>query len=89
MLDPKLFIGFRKSLLLKANPPMLNPMVELVPAPWTDPSAVAEARTLMEQVGQVPIVLKKEIEGFVQARIQAAIFHVAWQLIAVSRVCEY
>ncbi|PVD19038.1 hypothetical protein C0Q70_21597 [Pomacea canaliculata] len=69
-----------------ANPPMLNPMVELVPAPWTDPSAVAEARTLMEQVGQVPIVLKREIEGFVQARIQAAIFHVAWQLIAEDYV---
>ncbi|KAK7090665.1 lambda-crystallin-like [Littorina saxatilis] len=69
-----------------ANPPLLNPMVELVPAPWTEPAAVDRARALMEVIGQVPIVLNKEIDGFVQARIQAAIIHVAWQLVSEDYV---
>ncbi|KAK7489339.1 hypothetical protein BaRGS_00019447 [Batillaria attramentaria] len=67
-----------------ANPPFLNPMVELVPAPWTQESAIEWARVLVAGIGQVPIVLKKEIDGFVQARIQAAIQNVAWYLITVS-----
>ncbi|KAK7489338.1 hypothetical protein BaRGS_00019446 [Batillaria attramentaria] len=64
-----------------ANPPFLNPMVELVPAPWTQESAIEWARELAEGIGQVPIVLKKEIDGFVSSRIQAAIQNVAWHLI--------
>jgi 3-hydroxyacyl-CoA dehydrogenase len=59
-------------------------MVELVPAPWTDPAAVQKAKDLMESIGQVPIVLKKEIDGFVQARIQCSIWNAAWQLLKVT-----
>nr|KAG5701385.1 hypothetical protein BaRGS_032717 [Batillaria attramentaria] len=69
-----------------ANPPFLNPMVELVPAPWTQESAIEWARVLVAGIGQVPIVLKKEIDGFVQARIQAAIQNVAWYLITEDYV---
>nr|KAG5701384.1 hypothetical protein BaRGS_032716 [Batillaria attramentaria] len=69
-----------------ANPPFLNPMVELVPAPWTQESAIEWARELAEGIGQVPIVLKKEIDGFVSSRIQAAIQNVAWHLITEDYV---
>ena len=41
------------------NPPHLVPLVELVPAPWTDPDAVRRTRALMESVGQEPITMHK------------------------------
>src|SRR5580700_6154538 len=47
------------------NPPHLVPLVELVGAPWTAPETIAAAKALYEAVGQVPIVVRKEIEGFI------------------------
>jgi 3-hydroxyacyl-CoA dehydrogenase len=42
---------------------------------------VAEARTLYESVGQVPIVLKREVEGFVLNRLQAILLSEALRLV--------
>lgn len=62
------------------NPPHLIPVVELVPAPWTDPSIPALLRAFMEEVGQKPIVVNREIEGFVLNRLQGALLNEAWAL---------
>lgn len=62
------------------NPPHLVPVVELVPAPWTDPDALHRARALMSTVGQVPISLTREIDGFVLNRLQGALLNEAWAL---------
>lgn len=62
------------------NPPHLIPLVEIVPAPWTDPSIAPVLRNLMESVGQKPIVLKREIHGFVLNRLQGALLNEAWAL---------
>ena len=62
------------------NPPYLVPLVELSPAPWTAPEVVERARQLQAAVGQVPIVVKKEIQGFVLNRLQAALLSEAWRL---------
>ena len=62
------------------NPPFLVPLVELSPAPWTAPDVVERARRLQASVGQVPIVVKKEIQGFVLNRLQAALLAEAWRL---------
>jgi L-gulonate 3-dehydrogenase len=62
------------------NPPYLVPLVELSPAPWTAPDVVERARQLQISVGQVPIVVKKEIQGFVLNRLQAALLAEAWRL---------
>jgi len=40
------------------NPPHLVPIVELAPAPWTDPKAVARARKIYEKAGQVPVAFR-------------------------------
>lgn len=64
------------------NPPHLVPVVELVPAPWTDPEALAFTRSLMEQVGQVPVSLAREVEGFILNRLQGALLNEAWALYA-------
>jgi 3-hydroxyacyl-CoA dehydrogenase len=65
-----------------ANPPYLIPVVELVPAPWTSPETMARVRALMSEVGQEPIALTREIQGFVINRLQGALLSEAWQLVA-------
>ena len=62
------------------NPPHLVPLVELSPAPWTATRVVERARQLQLSAGQVPIVVKKEIQGFVLNRLQAALLAEAWRL---------
>lgn len=62
------------------NPPHLAPVVELVPAPWTDADALEGARELMHAVGQVPVTLAREIDGFVLNRLQGALLNEAWAL---------
>lgn len=62
------------------NPPHLVPLVELGPAPWTAAETVDRARALLEAAGQVPIVVKKEIQGFILNRLQAALINEAMRL---------
>jgi 3-hydroxyacyl-CoA dehydrogenase len=63
------------------NPPYLAPIVELVPAPWTAAATMASVRALMERVGQTPIELSREIEGFVLNRLQGVLLMEAWRLV--------
>ena len=64
------------------NPPYLIPLVELAPAPWTDAAVLASAKTIYHEAGQVPVVLHKEITGFLLNRIQAAVLNEALNLYA-------
>jgi 3-hydroxyacyl-CoA dehydrogenase len=63
------------------NPPHLVPLVEVSPAPWTSPDVVRRTRELQEKVGQVPILVNKEIQGFILNRLQAALTFEAWRLV--------
>ncbi len=62
------------------NPPYLVPVVEVVPAPWTDPGAVDGAMALMAEVGQSPVLVRREIEGFILNRLQGVLLREAWDL---------
>ena len=64
------------------NPPYLIPLVELCPAPWTDPATVARARDLMTRAGQTPVTVAKEVAGFVLNRLQVALVAEAFRLVA-------
>lgn len=64
------------------NPPYLIPAVEIVPAPWTDPAAMEKTRQLAIASGQAPIVMKREIDGFVMNRLQGALLEEAFRLVA-------
>jgi 3-hydroxyacyl-CoA dehydrogenase len=68
------------------NPPHLIPLVEIVPAPWTSEEAVVQAKQVYEAVGQVPIVVRKEIEGFVLNRLQGALLAEAFRLVGEGYV---
>ncbi|CAB3748878.1 3-hydroxyacyl-CoA dehydrogenase [Paraburkholderia humisilvae] len=63
------------------NPPSVVPLVELVPAPWTDPAVIERARTLYQRAGQVPIVVNREIQGFIVNRLQGALLAEAFRLV--------
>lgn len=52
------------------NPPYYVPLVEIVPAPWTNPEVVVKTKALMLEIGQKPVTLTREIEGFALNRIQ-------------------
>src|ERR1700759_5215889 len=62
------------------TPPHLVPIVELVPAPWTDPAILPWLRGVMQSVGQAPIVVNREIEGFILNRLQGVLLKEAWAL---------
>lgn len=64
------------------NPPYLVPAVEIVPAPWTEPQVVERTRDFIVGVGQSPIVMKREIDGFVMNRLQGALLQEAFRLVA-------
>jgi 3-hydroxyacyl-CoA dehydrogenase len=66
------------------NPPYLIPAVELVPAPWTDPAVMERTRALMVAVGQAPIVMKRELDGFIMNRMQGALLQEAFRLVAAG-----
>jgi L-gulonate 3-dehydrogenase len=63
------------------NPPHIVPIVEISPAPWTSAEVVAKTRALHEKVGQVAITVKKEVEGFILNRLQAALLLESWRLV--------
>ena len=64
------------------NPPYLIPAAELVPAPWTEAAVVEKTRDLMVAAGQAPIVMKRELDGFVMNRMQGALLEEAFRLVA-------
>jgi L-gulonate 3-dehydrogenase len=64
------------------NPPHLVPVVELCSAPWTSQATLDRACITMESIGQVPVVVRREIEGFVLNRLQGALLTEAMRLVA-------
>lgn len=64
------------------NPPHLIPLVEIVPGATTDPEAVTEAVAFYRALGKTPLVLRKEIPGFVANRLQRALFRECFHLVS-------
>lgn len=64
------------------NPPYLIPAVEVVPAPWTRPEIAARTGRFLTEIGQAPIMMKREIDGFVMNRLQGALLQEAFRLVA-------
>lgn len=66
------------------NPPYLIPAVDVVPSPATSADVMDRAANLMRDCGQAPIRMKREDPGFLTIRIQGAIYHEAWRLVAAG-----
>ena len=64
------------------NPPYLLPLVEIVGGKKTDPTAVDWAHDFYQHAGKAPLVMKKEIPGFVATRLQEALWREALHMVA-------
>jgi 3-hydroxyacyl-CoA dehydrogenase len=63
------------------NPPHLIPIVELCGAPWTSQETITRAREIYQSLEQVPIIVNREVEGFVLNRLQGALLAEAFRLV--------
>ncbi|MCU6709175.1 3-hydroxyacyl-CoA dehydrogenase NAD-binding domain-containing protein [Paenibacillus sp. J5C_2022] len=59
------------------NPAHLIPLVEIVGMPDTPPHLLEELVSLLRQCGKTPVVLNKDIPGFIANRLQAALLREA------------
>lgn len=71
------------------NPPHLVPVVELCGAPWTSSQTRTRARDVLRAVGQVPIDVKREIDGFILNRLQVALLTEAFRLVQEGYVSPH
>ena len=62
-------------------PPHVVPLVEIVGGDQTDPDVVPKLVDVFQNMGQVPVVLKRFIPGFIVNRIQRAIGRETFNLI--------
>ncbi|KAM4796840.1 lambda-crystallin homolog isoform 2-T2 [Rhinophrynus dorsalis] len=69
------------AILIQVNPPYFVPLVELVPHPETETSTIERTYDLMKKIGQSPVKLMKETDGFVLNRLQYAVISEAWRLV--------
>jgi L-gulonate 3-dehydrogenase len=63
------------------NPPYLIPATEVVPAPWTSPDVVERACAILRAAGQKPLIMAKELDGFIVNRLQGAVLNEAFRLV--------
>ena len=68
------------------NPPHLVPLVEICGAPWTSPDVVSRARDIYAAIGQVPITVNREVDGFILNRLQGALLAEAFRLVGEGYV---
>lgn len=63
------------------NPPHLVPLVEIVMSEFTSQEALRAEKELLENLRRVPVVLKKDVAGFIGNRLQHALFREAEYMI--------
>jgi 3-hydroxyacyl-CoA dehydrogenase len=63
------------------NPPAVLRAIEIVPAPGTDPAACRRAAEFFAGAGFSPVILGREVEGFVMNRLQSAVLREAYRLV--------
>jgi len=63
------------------NPPHLIPIVEIAPGDLTDPDAIQAAKEFYSSVGKIPVVLRREVPGYLANRMSAALWREAINLV--------
>jgi 3-hydroxybutyryl-CoA dehydrogenase len=61
-------------------PPQLIPLVEVCAGPATAPEVVPFVCAALRQAGKEPVVIDKEVPGFIGNRLQFALLREAWSL---------
>jgi 3-hydroxyacyl-CoA dehydrogenase len=63
------------------NPPYLIPVIEVVPSEFTSSDTVTRAEQIYREAGLKPVLVRKEIEGFIFNRLQGAVLREAYCLV--------
>ncbi len=63
------------------NPVYLLPLVELVSGEQTKKNTITRAKKFYEEIGMKPLIIKKEIEGYISDRLQEALWREALHII--------
>ncbi|MEM7752106.1 MAG: 3-hydroxyacyl-CoA dehydrogenase family protein [Pseudomonadota bacterium] len=63
------------------NPPHMIPLVEVVKTEWTDPDCAAAMHALLAEVGKTPVMVEKDVPGFIGNRLQHALWREAISLV--------
>lgn len=74
-------IAPRTMVVHPTNPPHLVPLTELCPTPWTTQEVVQQWTQLCRRIGQIPVLIRKEIPAFVLNRLQVAVVMEAMSLV--------
>lgn len=69
------------------NPPHLIPLVEVIRTEWTDDESTRRMFDWLEAAGKSPVVVNKDIPGFVGNRLQHALWREAISLVE-NGVCD-
>ena len=69
------------------NPPYLVPLVEVIKTPWTSAAAVQGMTALLTAAGKTPVIVEKDVPGFIGNRLQHALWREAIALVAAG-VCD-
>jgi 3-hydroxybutyryl-CoA dehydrogenase/5-formyl-3-hydroxy-2-methylpyridine 4-carboxylate dehydrogenase len=64
-----------------SNPPHIIPVVEVIAGAHTDSSVIQTARKLLSDCGLIPVVVEKDVPGFVHNRLLYAILREAISLV--------
>ncbi|RWC89860.1 MAG: 3-hydroxyacyl-CoA dehydrogenase family protein [Mesorhizobium sp.] len=64
-----------------SNPPHIIPMIEVIAGEKTAPRTVTVIRDLIRSIGLLPVVVKKDVPGFVENRVLYALLREAVDLV--------
>ena len=63
------------------NPPHMIPLVEVVKTKWTEPGVAQAMFDLLESAGKKPVMVEKDVPGFIGNRLQHALWREAISLV--------
>ncbi|ASJ73731.1 3-hydroxyacyl-CoA dehydrogenase family protein [Granulosicoccus antarcticus] len=69
------------------NPPHLIPLVEVIKTQWTHDEVAQSMMELLHEVGKTPVLVEKDVPGFIGNRLQHALWREAISLVE-NGVCD-
>jgi len=69
------------------NPPHMIPLVEVIKTEWTDDAVARQMVDLLKAAGKTPVMVEKDVPGFIGNRLQHALWREAISLVE-NGICD-
>lgn len=69
------------------NPPHMIPLVEVIKTEWTDAAVASDMMALLGEAGKTPVMVEKDVPGFIGNRLQHALWREAISLVE-NGICD-